>query len=219
MVDRLVYVPEEMPPPSVGDLQFNRAEFEREPPKLACAACHAEIPEEYYQLNGVPVCAACAGVWRAGQREPAKSDMMRGTLFGLGAALAGAVGMALIAKVTGLQFSLAAIGVGWLVGMAMRKGANGFGSRKCQLVAVALAYLGITLSYLPAIVKGLETGRVSKVILVVVALAAPVLELAGGINGILGLVILFFGLSQAWRMTGRDKRVLSGPFSTKPVEG
>ena len=67
--------------------------------------------------------------------------------------------------------------------------------------------------------KGLHTREVSAVLLVAVSLAAPVLELADGLNGILGLAILFFGLAQAWRMTGRDSRVLSGPYSTKPVEG
>ncbi len=207
------------PPASVGDLQFRQAEFAEEPPKLSCAACQAAISGEYYQLGGVPVCGTCAQQWRALQQGPSQAELTRGALFASGAAIAGAVGMAVIASVTGFQFSIAAIGVGWLVGKAMRLGTNGFGSRHCQILSVALAYLGITLSSLPTLAKALSRDGTSGLSVTLIALAAPFLELAGGINGILRLLILFFGLSQAWRMTGPDKRSLTGPHSTEPAEG
>ncbi len=44
------------------------------------------------------------------------------------------------------------------------------------------------------------------------ALASPFLSLSEGAGGILTLVIIFFGLQRAWRMTGRANVVLMGPY-------
>ena len=229
------------PPPGVGDLQFTRAQYEGGPPALQCMACQAEMPDRYFQLGGAPVCAECASNWESQQKAAPAGWVMRGAMFGLAAAIAGAIGMSVVAAVTGYQFSLAAIGVGWLVGKAMRRGANGLGGRRVQILAVLLTYFGITLSYLPEMIKGFrEVDKkrtearkdeapnppekppgaagtiVALTVLVAFCMAAPLLEIASGLNGILGLLILFFGLSQAWRMTARDERALSGPYSTKP---
>jgi len=44
------------------------------------------------------------------------------------------------------------------------------------------------------------------------ALASPFMSLSAGASGILTLVIIFFGLQRAWRMTGRANVVLMGPY-------
>lgn len=50
-------------------------------------------------------------------------------------------------------------------------------------------------------------------IIFAVALAAPFLSLSAGVSGILTLLIVFFGLQQAWRLTRRVELVITGPYS------
>ena len=50
------------------------------------------------------------------------------------------------------------------------------------------------------------------VMLVGISLAAPFLSLTEGAGGLLTLVIIFFGLQRAWRMTGRTSLVVMGPY-------
>jgi hypothetical protein len=232
----------------IDDLQFRRAEYSSEPPQLACTDCASPLAEEFFELGGVPLCRECAGRWESNQRAPRGRTVLRGAVYSFGAALAGALGLAIIAGMTGYQFSIAAIGVGWLVGKAMQAATGGMGSRRCQVIAVACAYVGISLSYTPELVKALdkaESKQESKkaalpaempevkvgaldfalalAMLFLVILAIPFIGLADGFNGVMGILILFFGVAQAWRMTGRDARVLTGPFSTRhdppPADG
>jgi hypothetical protein len=49
-------------------------------------------------------------------------------------------------------------------------------------------------------------------LLALVGLASPFLELSDPLHGIIGLVILFVGMQIAWKMTGRPKLIIDGPF-------
>ena len=49
-------------------------------------------------------------------------------------------------------------------------------------------------------------------ILLALALAAPFLSLASGISGLLNIVIIFFGLQNAWKLTGRTDLFITGPY-------
>jgi hypothetical protein len=118
--------------------------------------------------------------------------------------------------------------------MAVRKGSNGLGGRRCQVAAVALTYFAITFSYIPVGIREYMNTRttqqaaaekagaakappatagsvaVAVIVLSGLALITPFLSLANG--GIIGLAILVFGLQRAWQVTGRDERLLTGPF-------
>lgn len=48
--------------------------------------------------------------------------------------------------------------------------------------------------------------------LLLIGLASPFLELASPMHGLIGLVILFVGMQIAWKMTGRPKLLIDGPF-------
>jgi hypothetical protein len=48
--------------------------------------------------------------------------------------------------------------------------------------------------------------------LLLIGLASPFLELASPLHGLIGLFILFIGIQIAWKMTGRPKLVIDGPF-------
>src|SRR5437870_4658417 len=103
-------------PPSTDDLQFQRAEYAGAGP--ACAFCKKAAGPSYYQVGQAVACPACADQLRALQSRPERGVMLRAALYGLGAAIAGCILFALI-SLTGFQFSIVAILVGYMVGKAM----------------------------------------------------------------------------------------------------
>jgi hypothetical protein len=54
-------------------------------------------------------------------------------------------------------------------------------------------------------------------ILLLLFAAAPLLSLTSGVSGIITLFILFIGLKQAWRLTGRSEILVMGPYDTEPL--
>jgi hypothetical protein len=115
------------------------------------------------------------------------------------------------------------------------------GGRPQQILAVALTYFSITTSYIPVFLyqefqrpaterqaarsaakKRIQDAEAagrprvspSRAILYLLLLtaAAPFLSLTSGASGILTLVIIFFGLSRAWRLTARTGISLLGPY-------
>jgi len=107
------------------------------------------------------VCVTCGEAIKADQQRPPHSALMKGFLYGLGAAIAGAILMAVVTLVTGFQIALVAIAVGYMVGTAFKKGTSGLGGRRCQILAVALTYFAITTSFLPLLVKSADDARKS----------------------------------------------------------
>lgn len=221
-------------------LQFQKAEYADSTPQ--CGACKAAITGEHFKLfaTGHTLCPSCAAAIMAQQEDPSPKAVLRGVLFGAGAALACCIGYAAIIMITGLEIGLIAILVGYLVGTAVRKGSHGLGGIRSQIAAVVLTYVSITFSYIPMGIqqatkqaavtqaKGAPAQPVQRApvtagnILLLVGILAgyavitPFLGLASGISGILGFLILGLGLQRAWAITGRDERVVSGPFQ---IEG
>jgi len=213
-------------------LQFQKAEFASDAPK--CASCKNELDVQYFQLAGQNICAACAELVRKNQDGPAHSDVVRGLLYGAGAAFVCFIGYAAIVMVTGMEFALVAILVGYLVGSAVRKGSRGLGGRRCQIATVALTYCAITFSYIPVGIReaikqnsaaeaksaeirangpAKEESLLGAIVLLSgFALVSPFMGLSSGISGILGLLIIGFGLQRAWQLTARDERLLTSPF-------
>ena len=199
----------------MDSLQFQKAEFADPRPK--CGACKSVIENSYYHLAGSVICPACAELVRARQGRPDRESVIRGLVFGLGAAALCSAGYAVITMVTGLELALVSIAVGYLVGRAIRIGSGGLGGRRLQIAAVALTYLAITMSYLPLIIRQLKVPAAKMVfalpVLTGVAFLSPLLNLSSGVSGILGILIILFGLMQAWRQTARDERLLTGPYA------
>ena len=83
---------------------------------------------------------------------------LRALAFGAGAAALGTIVWSLIINLLNMELGLIAIGVGLLVGVAVRKGARGRGGWKFQTLAMALTYMSITASYVPMVVKALRDG-------------------------------------------------------------
>jgi hypothetical protein len=51
------------------------------------------------------------------------------------------------------------------------------------------------------------------VVMIGFALISPFLSLAGGVGGIIGIAIIYFGLMQAWKQTAGSPHVLAGPYT------
>ncbi len=214
------------PTPSAtgANIQFERAELltPDASPRI-CAGCHAVIHDSYYTSGGRLICTSCADrILARKPPEPGAKGLLRAALFGAGAALLGTIVYFAVLALSGYEIGLIAVGVGWLVGKAVRKGGYGCGGWKLQALAVGLTYCSIVGSYVPLAMRTIVARQGQSVtaaadglgllLLFGYALAAPFLA---GFRNILGLFIIGLGLYEAWRLNRRPELVLSGPHFLK----
>ncbi len=79
--------------------------------------------------------------------------VVKATALGTLAALAGSLLYFAVAAMTGREFGLVAIAVGFMVGTAVRRGSGGRRGWAYQTLAIALTYLAIVSTYVPMVVK------------------------------------------------------------------
>lgn len=144
-------------PPPGDELQFERAEYQQPDAQAAhCAACNQSL-DTYYEVGGRMVCPACrAGLENAQPPGGGFARFLRAAFLGL---LAGAAGAGLyfaVAFLTGYEFGLIAIVVGFLVGWAVRKGSQARGGWLYQGLAIFLTYSAIVATYMPFIVREID---------------------------------------------------------------
>ncbi len=233
-------MPDSEPLPSVDDLQFRRAQpidtTEAQAGK-SCAACKQLIDGQFYQVQQHVICPACAAKIEAGKQAKKPIPWVRLVIYGAGAALAGSILYA-IPLAMGFQIGIVALAVGWMVGKAIRAGGYGTGGRPQQILAVALTYFAISMSFFPAgifigakhaIAKKQATGAAPTVVkpvkppisvgkavagLLVLAAISPFLELGSSpVGGLISLFILFIGLQRAWALTAGHEILVTGPYS------
>ena len=142
------------PAPQPHELQFQHAEVlppegSSGPGSQICVACKRPTGNTYYHAQGQVVCPGCAARIQAGQQAPPPLSLARSLFYGAGAALGGCILYAAVAIITGWEFGLVAIVVGFMVGKAIRIGSGGRGGRPQQIMAVVLTYFAITTSYVP----------------------------------------------------------------------
>jgi hypothetical protein len=125
----------------------------------SCQSCGRPLGASYFQIDGRAACADCRDkVVASGDSSglSARERFLMACVYGGGAALLGSVAWYLVARVTGLELGIIAIGVGLLVGAAVRKGSRGRGGRGYQALAMVLTYLSIVSSYVPSVIAGLQ---------------------------------------------------------------
>lgn len=191
----------------------------------ACRRCQAALAQRYYELRGLAaepeiVCPSCHDRAKASYEAGAGfGGFARSFLFGVGG---GAAGFALywgVLALTGYEVGLISIAVGLLVGVAVRMGSGGRGGRLRQLLAAFLAYTAIVMSYVPGIVAELTGGAepmptvVAVVLAVPFAYLAPFLTLVEGASSVIGLLIIGFGVWEAWKLNQARDVELLGPFT------
>lgn len=189
-----------------GELQFDRVEGQSgQTPGGACAACGQPLRDVYYEVNGRVLCERCRRAaetsWAAGSSS---GRFGKAVVFGIAAAAAGSALYYGVLALTGYEFGLIAIVVGFLVGAAVKKGSQGRGGWQYQTLAMFLTYTSIVSSYVPLIIR--EALKPEQIWLIY---ALPFLA---GFQNILGLVIIAIGLYEAWKLNQRAELKIAGPF-------
>jgi hypothetical protein len=239
-------------------LQFDRAEYASAPTTTACANCRQQIVQSYYELNGKFICSNCHQAITQGHNDGSRGLRAgRAIVVGLLAAVAGAAVWWGVRKLTGFEVGLISIGIGIVVGKAVRWGSNHRGGWAYQLLAILLTYGAVTMNYVPDVIESmLERGQKEaasapakitaapktapaaktspqkasvvtveeKVSLGAFLLAigavfaiAAALPFLGGFENIVGLLIIAFGLFEAWKINKRMPMTFTGPFSVAPA--
>ncbi|MGQ0648624.1 MAG: hypothetical protein ACT4P7_13755 [Gemmatimonadaceae bacterium] len=124
-------------------------------PVVTCSTCRRTIETWYFTADADTLCATCKGT--LAQQVASVREwplILRATVFGLVAAVAGAIVYYGVIAITELEIGLVAILIGYMVGYAVRKGARGRGGRRLQIAAVAITYFSVAMAYLPIAMKG-----------------------------------------------------------------
>ena len=208
---------------------------------VTCAGCQRTIEDQYFDVNGQPVCESCRGQISQHAETPRGWGVFaRTALFGFGAAILGAVLYYAVIAITDFEIGIVAIAIGYMVGYAVRKGARGRGGRRFQVLALVLTYWAVGLAYTPLAFQSMteepqegtttpgapasdpqgatDASDEPNVALAVLALlgltvALPVLSVIGSMpGGLISAAIIAFGMHQAWRMTGVPQVQITGPY-------
>jgi hypothetical protein len=193
-----------------GDLQFDKVDLATPAAARGCQSCKRPIAGEYFQVGQAIICGPCAATLSGGA---GRGVFLDAAFWGLAAAIVGAIAWYAVIKLTGYELGLLAIGVGFLVGRAVRKGGRGLGGWRYQALAMALTYLAIASAYAQLVPKAIgDFADGSQLMLVPAFLAAPFMAGAGNV---MGMLIIGFGLYEAWKTNRRIP--LSGPFRIGPA--
>jgi hypothetical protein len=207
-------------------IQFDRADY-IEVSELACKLCSQPLQHQYFDMGGSTICSECRNKIEQGRSDNSGARrFVRAAGFGFVAAALGAVVYAVIVNLTGFEFGLMAVVLGYVIGKAVWVGSFQRGGWRYQALAMVLTYIAICMEYLPQVLKaGGHAYSAARIALAfAVSMLAPVLILLGeGLSGILGVVIIGIGLYEAWKLNRSRGADIAGPFpispSKPPVEG
>ena len=145
-------------------IQFDRVETASagsapSQPAVTCGSCKKTIRTRYFSIRETPLCEACKAGFEAAQ-DASRSwrTFGRAVLFGVGAAITGAVLYYAVIAITKLEIGLVAIAIGYMVGYAVRRGSRGWGGLRYQVLALALTYYSVGLAYFPFVIHGARQG-------------------------------------------------------------
>jgi hypothetical protein len=222
-------------------LQFDKAEgVAAGAPQ--CNVCKQAIADAYYQVNGKVLCSGCrTQIERIFGGGLTGARLLKATAFGI---VAGALGAGIwyaILTFANMELGIIAIAVGFMVGWAVRRGAEYRGGIVFQLLAVLLTYLAIVSTYVPLLVRGVtspqaseksvqaagETGQpaapvarekpsarhLSPVAWIYIFGIAIALPFLQGFQNILGIFIIGIALYEAWMLNRKPRLSVGGPFA------
>lgn len=138
-------------PPSISDLP--EPVFPEDRTKLlapTCFQCGKKISGAHFAMGSDKVCPECKAAIEQAFNQGSKSKrFLKAGILGAVAALIGATVYFLVTWKTGYQYAIIAIGIGWLVGAAVRHGSERRGGAPYQALAVLLTYLALALPNIP----------------------------------------------------------------------
>jgi hypothetical protein len=183
-------------------------------PGAACSVCQSGLVTEYYDVNGQSVCGTCrAQLADMAQTPSGVGALGKAGLFGLGAAIAGAILYYAVIAITNFEIGIVAIAIGYMVGWAVRTGAGNRGGRRFQVLALVLTYWAVGLAYTPLAFQEMTGGGAQLVFLIGFSLVLPILSVVSSMpGGLISAAIIAFGMHQAWQMTGAPAMTISGPY-------
>ncbi|HEY0263554.1 MAG TPA: hypothetical protein VGC07_03440 [Granulicella sp.] len=168
------------------------------------------------------LCEPCANMAVTEPARGAQAAFMKAIGVGVVAAIAGSVLYALVEILTGWTIGYVALAVGWMIGKGMKWAAEGRGGRRYQIASAVLTYLSVSFAEMAVILHqvikqspGLHFRFLPTVLLPFVlkyGFLSPFLELQDGVNGVIGLVILFVGIRAAWALTAGSEYRITGPY-------
>jgi hypothetical protein len=220
--DRVISKPGEVPPS----------------PVVVCTACKLTIATQYYDVNGHPLCGACRAAAAAAVETPkGMLPFFKAAALGAGAGVVGAAIYYSVIAIARLEIGIVAILIGYMVGYSVRRGAQGRGGRRFQVLAAVLTYLAVAVAYSPLAIQEARRERTpataaasdaprltptspskARFFLRVAVfsglmLALPVLVVIGSMpSGLISAFIIFVGMRQAWKMTGATVLRVAGPY-------
>lgn len=160
-----------------------------------------------WNVEGKRLCVTCAGSESLGVEHPPATAAQLGTglALGLAAAVGGAIAWAFIAVSTGYEIGYAAVGLGALVGFAVRAGAGGAADDRLPRWAVVFSVVGLALA------KYVQFAHVAREFAEVTSYVDPlVLRLfaanLGELLGIYDVLWLAFAVGAALRVAGAPAR-------------
>jgi hypothetical protein len=113
-----------------------------------CVGCGEVIKTVSYVNEGLTYCQPCYwNIGREGKGSLVFRRLLLSLLFGSLASVLGGSIYFLVAWKTGYEFSLIAILIGFMVGIAVKKGSGGMGGWFYQTMAVFLTYCSVAFSY------------------------------------------------------------------------
>jgi len=124
-----------------------------------CTLCQQPIAASYYRINGNMACERCATQARPNLPADSHAALTRAILYGIGAAIVGMIGYALFEIATGIIIGYLAIGVGYLVGKAMKRGSNNRGGRRYQIAAALLTYASVSMAAIPVAIHSYKNHK------------------------------------------------------------
>jgi hypothetical protein len=146
--------------PTGGEpLQFDRAVMNSgsdvpPSPVVVCAGCKLRIQTQYYDVNGASLCGTCRAAATAAAETPTGiAPLLKSAAFGAGAGVVGAAIYYAVIAIAHLEIGIVAILIGYMVGYSVRKGADGRGGRRFQVLAAVLTYLAVALAYAPLAIQ------------------------------------------------------------------
>jgi hypothetical protein len=143
-------------PPSFDKAQYAFAPTSH-PDK--CTLCQQPIATNYYRINGNMACEPCTSQAKPNLPTDSHAAYSRAILYGIGAAIVGMIVYALFEIATGIIIGYLAIGVGYLVGKAMKRGSNGRGGRRYQIAAALLTYASVSLAAIPVAIHSFKNHK------------------------------------------------------------
>jgi Flp pilus assembly protein TadB len=210
---------------------------------VTCTVCQRAVSDEYFDVNGQSVCDGCRTQLAQLAQTPRRWGLfVKAGLFGLVAAILGAILYYAVIAITDFEIGVVAIAIGYMVGWAIRKATANRGGRRYQVLALVLTYWAVGLAYTPLTFQQLaEADRKEQAqkatdtavpapteppdaatainipmvlaILVGFSLALPVMVVFGSLpGGLLSALIIGIGMRQAWQMTAVAPLQISGPY-------